>query len=524
MKQRLRNKIPPLTKKRRLGFTAFAVSILCTALPQSATSQIFAISDSAIRLINAGKLQDAAQFLEDSLKVHKNEVTIHRLIGQVYHVLKNYDKAAEAYADAAAIDQCDSCYSDLELAGIISAENNHTEDAVRYFNAAVQHKSKTASKRIARVYFQEGESLCAKKNYESAADDYRTCLLYTQDTLPCQRLMFCYYTTERYDSLSSLIDRIKGTYPDFDAPYIFTVGMHLAKARKYLSDSKYRDAAEYFTKVVQEAPGNDQGYIGFAYCSMELSDTATAIANYKKAIAMGTNDPSATLELAKLYANGRRLQDAEDILRFKLKRNLVWGSGWSLLGEVYTKMGKLTEAAVCQKMSSYGSVGFFFIEAPLLPTSEQLTKILGDTVNVEVDHNTNHVQISLLHWDAEHDTMWESINYNPATVGTDTASGDTTAMTPDYVPVERQPIPVIQIQPEYPIPARDAGIGGVVWVKILVSKKGTVTKAVVIKSDAEILNRPALEAARQWGFIPALLGGKPVAVWAVIPFRFRVDR
>ncbi len=95
---------------------------------------------------------------------------------------------------------------------------------------------------------------------------------------------------------------------------------------------------------------------------------------------------------------------------------------------------------------------------------------------------------------------------------------------PDFVPVEKQPVPVKQVQPTYPEIARRAGVEGVVWVKILVDKEGKAKKAVVYKSDAEIFNEPAVEAAKQWAFTPAMMNNGPVAVWAVIPFRFKLNK
>ena len=95
---------------------------------------------------------------------------------------------------------------------------------------------------------------------------------------------------------------------------------------------------------------------------------------------------------------------------------------------------------------------------------------------------------------------------------------------PDFVPVEKTPVPVKQVQPVYPEIARRAGVEGVVWVKILVDKEGRAKKAVIAKSDAEIFNDPALEAAKQWVFTPAMMNNGPVAVWAVIPFRFKLNK
>ncbi len=95
---------------------------------------------------------------------------------------------------------------------------------------------------------------------------------------------------------------------------------------------------------------------------------------------------------------------------------------------------------------------------------------------------------------------------------------------PDFVPVEKLPVPVKQVQPEYPEIARRAGVEGTVWVKILVDKEGKSKKAVIMKTDAEIFNEPAIKAALQWVFTPAMMNNGPVAVWAAVPFRFKLNK
>ncbi|HCA82025.1 MAG TPA: energy transducer TonB, partial [Bacteroidetes bacterium] len=85
------------------------------------------------------------------------------------------------------------------------------------------------------------------------------------------------------------------------------------------------------------------------------------------------------------------------------------------------------------------------------------------------------------------------------------------------------PEAVKQIQPKYPDLATRAGLEGTVWVKIWVDKEGKPKKAVVQKSDAEIFNQPATEAAMQWIFTPAMMKNGPVSVWVSIPFRFKLQ-
>ncbi len=93
-----------------------------------------------------------------------------------------------------------------------------------------------------------------------------------------------------------------------------------------------------------------------------------------------------------------------------------------------------------------------------------------------------------------------------------------------FIPVEKNPMPVKQVKPEYPEIARRASVEGTVWIKILVDKQGKAKKAIVIKSDAEIFNEPARAAALQWVFTPAMMNNGPVSVWVAIPFRFQLNK
>jgi protein TonB len=91
----------------------------------------------------------------------------------------------------------------------------------------------------------------------------------------------------------------------------------------------------------------------------------------------------------------------------------------------------------------------------------------------------------------------------------------------DYVYVEELPVPVKQIVPAYPEIARDAGVEGLVMVKVLVGKDGRVLDVWLDpKHEIPMLNDAAMSAARKWVFKPAFANGKPVPVWTAIPFNF----
>ncbi len=93
---------------------------------------------------------------------------------------------------------------------------------------------------------------------------------------------------------------------------------------------------------------------------------------------------------------------------------------------------------------------------------------------------------------------------------------------PDFVPYEKEPTVVKKVEPKYPEIALRAGLEGNVFLKVWVTKEGKVREAVIIKSDAEIFNQNAKDAAIQWVFTPAVMQKGPVAVWVSIPFRFRL--
>jgi protein TonB len=93
----------------------------------------------------------------------------------------------------------------------------------------------------------------------------------------------------------------------------------------------------------------------------------------------------------------------------------------------------------------------------------------------------------------------------------------------DFVPVEKEPVPVKSVKPKYPEMAQKANLEGKVWVKIWVDKEGRPKQVIIMKSDAEIFNEAAVEAAKQFIFTPAYMNNGPVAVWVSVPFIFKLN-
>jgi protein TonB len=99
-------------------------------------------------------------------------------------------------------------------------------------------------------------------------------------------------------------------------------------------------------------------------------------------------------------------------------------------------------------------------------------------------------------------------------------AGDNETEPPPFQPIEKPPVPVVNPAPEYPLIPLRAGIEGTVWVSIWVTKEGKAKKAQVVKTDSDLFNQAATDAAMKWVFTPAVMNNGPVAVWVTIPFRF----
>jgi len=72
-------------------------------------------------------------------------------------------------------------------------------------------------------------------------------------------------------------------------------------------------------------------------------------------------------------------------------------------------------------------------------------------------------------------------------------------------------VPIVRVQPQYPLRASERGIEGWVEVEFTISKLGTVKDPEVINSHpSSIFDRSALKAIRKWKYNPKIEDGEPV--------------
>jgi len=82
-----------------------------------------------------------------------------------------------------------------------------------------------------------------------------------------------------------------------------------------------------------------------------------------------------------------------------------------------------------------------------------------------------------------------------------------------------------QVQPEYPLLAKKAGVEGTVLLRLIIGADGRVQEAkvlTVIPPNAKGVGfeDEAIKAVMQWKFTPALTAGKPTRVYYNVPVKF----
>jgi protein TonB len=92
----------------------------------------------------------------------------------------------------------------------------------------------------------------------------------------------------------------------------------------------------------------------------------------------------------------------------------------------------------------------------------------------------------------------------------------------EFVAVEVPAEMIYEEVPDYPRPAKLAGMEGIVWIQALVDKDGNVREARVLKSSGSNagFDEAAVAAAYKCKFKPAIQNGRPVPIWVSYSVEF----
>jgi periplasmic protein TonB len=74
----------------------------------------------------------------------------------------------------------------------------------------------------------------------------------------------------------------------------------------------------------------------------------------------------------------------------------------------------------------------------------------------------------------------------------------------------------------YPSIARAAHVKGIVILEAVIDAHGNVTSVQVLRSNP-LLDQAAVDAVRQWRYMPARLNGQPIAVVVTVTINFSMQ-
>jgi TonB family C-terminal domain len=87
----------------------------------------------------------------------------------------------------------------------------------------------------------------------------------------------------------------------------------------------------------------------------------------------------------------------------------------------------------------------------------------------------------------------------------------------------KAPVVIQRIEPVYPEEARKARISGIVILEVIIDRTGAVKDVTVLKPLPFGLSEAAIDAVKQWTFVPGTLNGKPVNVTFNVTMNFKLD-
>ncbi|HQN17614.1 MAG TPA: energy transducer TonB, partial [Syntrophobacteraceae bacterium] len=91
--------------------------------------------------------------------------------------------------------------------------------------------------------------------------------------------------------------------------------------------------------------------------------------------------------------------------------------------------------------------------------------------------------------------------------------------------VDRPPVVLRKVEPEFPAAARKMDLSGRVVAKFLVKPDGHVSNVTILEMHPSgVFEQSVVEALAKWEFRPGIYKDKAVSTWVVLPVRFRVTR
>ena len=90
------------------------------------------------------------------------------------------------------------------------------------------------------------------------------------------------------------------------------------------------------------------------------------------------------------------------------------------------------------------------------------------------------------------------------------------------IDLDKVPVPVHRVAPNYPYELKTSGIEGSVWLVFIVDEDGRVREVRVEGSSHREFEQPSINALRQWKFEPGRVNDRAVRTRMKIPMKFTI--
>ena len=253
--------------------------------------------NSAAELYIEGDKEAARQKLEESLRIDPTDPLTHIKLAQVLTDLGQWQKAIDQYHKAATLDPSDA-FIHISI-GNLYQENNRMDEAIHSYNKALvlspDYDFAWLNLAIAQDF--KGETKAAINSYERFLEHYPK----HKDALKAYALSLI--KGKEYKKAITTMNNLKNLDPEN-----FREHYNLAKACLMIGD--YNTAIDNLKLRLSNNPDDAFALADLGFALEKIDNPDQAVKYYKKALALKKDFPQVQRNLARIYTDSKKYEDA----------------------------------------------------------------------------------------------------------------------------------------------------------------------------------------------------------------------
>jgi TonB family protein len=306
-----------------------------------------------------------------------------------------------------------------------------------------------------------------------------------------------------------------------------------------VADGAAREAQ--LTRQIAAAPGAVGPYLELAKLQEARSAAAEAEATLMRARTAAPADKQVLIALAQFHNRRGQFEKTVAMLEAAAQLNPSDPQGFQILATFYWEKAYKDKSLLPAEQYTYVTQGIAATDRALEVKPDYVEALTYKNLLLRMRANLESDPALKQQLIAEADALRNrAIELNRTRAGI-TGSGNTVSLHAGPPPPPPPPAPgsdgmaplrvggnirtpskIKDVRPQYPAEAQAAGIQGVVIIEATIDRAGRVSDAKVLRS-IPVLDEAALDAVRQWEFVPTLLNGAPVPVIMTVTVNFSMQ-